>query len=164
MRLNVTSLLLILCLAPRCAGPTASSAPAEPAGASPLATLAASQPASTLTVHDVERRTELQAAQPRFLGRLWTLCDETRPEMGVCLSAGQVREIWLRFGEDQARFKRVAIDAVEGRDKAQARAEDEAAAKQRAQLGAVLGAAGAFLVGIGAGFLLDRFLPRQAAP
>ncbi|MCC6811337.1 MAG: hypothetical protein IT381_28160 [Deltaproteobacteria bacterium] len=153
---------ILLCLLTiRCASPASSSAPVAAAPEEELqpASFAASQPTERkpLTLLDVELRTAPQASAPRYFGRLWTLCDIEHPEFGVCLSRGQVKEIFLRFGEDQGRAKRVAIDAIKERDTALAQAAAEAVAKRRAILGGVLGGVGALLVGVTAGILIDRF-------
>lgn len=151
-------LLIIRCASLPASNPVAASVPAEE-GALP-ASFAASQPASRpgLTVNEGIERTTPRAT--RYVGRLWTPCPEGVP-FAACLTTPQVREIWQRFGEDQARFQRAVIDALKERDKMGALVGAERAARLRAVLGAILGTTAALLTGVGLGFLIEHFLPQR---
>lgn len=158
--------LLLYLLTTRCAVPLAASN--QPAAAATLesgsegalpASFAATQPAPgsapALTADTINERSQPRAV--RYTGRLWTLCDLEHPELGFCLTHGQAREIWLRFGEDVGRLHRLAIDAVEAQDKALASASTEYEGKMRAILAGVLGGLAAFVAGGVAGILIGHF-------
>lgn len=165
-----TSLALICLTVIRCAGPQAASSPAAASlpdpeeGALPTS-FAASQAASQphLTLQQGLERTQPRAALGRFMGRLWTPCPAPVVEawgFAACLGREQVKEVFLRFGEDMGRAERAVIDAVEQRDKAIVREASALDARARAVLAGVLGALAALVAGTGFGILIGHFYVR----
>lgn len=94
---------------------------------------------------------------PRYEGRLWTLCNEADPDKGFCLSLAQAKEIRIRFKQEIAHHKNGEIDAREKQEKAEARLEGEAAAKNKAILTGILAGVGALLLGTGLGVTIGVF-------
>ncbi len=93
------------------------------------------------------------------------MCNPLEPRFGYCLSELQVREVRMRLAEDRAFFRRVAVDANERSEKAEARSEGAEAARLGAVIGAIVGSASAVVLGILTGILVDRLvLTPSAAP
>ncbi len=93
----------------------------------------------------------------RYEGRLFTLCNPSEPRLGFCLSDAQVQEIRMRNKEDRTHYQRLAIDAIEGQDKALAREQAANAGRVKAVIGGVVGGIGALLIGIGSGIVVGVF-------
>ncbi len=140
MRSIVTSMLLFL--------PLLACHPSKPPLAAPasLEAVASSLPAPPL-----------EPIPPRATGPLWTLCDDTHPERGVCLSIPQVREIRLRYAKTLAARDRLVIDERERADKGEVRIEAAEAARRRAIAVGIGISAGVLLLGLVTGGLIGHF-------